>query len=93
LARFFFLVSLDVNNYPWEVVGMDFVIDLTKSSEFHLTNIIDSCLPSNMAHFLSCHEKSPLLAKQWLSLLIVVIDFVVFHKLLYLNDNPAFLAN
>ena len=29
MVRFFFLVSLGVNVYPWEIVGMDFVIDLT----------------------------------------------------------------
>jgi hypothetical protein len=63
LTRFFFLVSLGVADYPWGIVGMDFVTDLSKSSEFHLTTVIDSCLPSEMAHFLPCHEKSPLLTK------------------------------
>jgi len=44
-ARFFFLVSLGGNDYPWEIVGMDFVSNLlTKSSEFHSTTIIDSFL-------------------------------------------------
>ena len=52
LTRFFFLVSLGVTDYPWEIIGMDFVIDFTKSSEFHSTNIIVLCLPSDMAHFL-----------------------------------------
>jgi hypothetical protein len=59
LARFFFLVSLGVTDYPWEIIGMDFVTDLAKSSEFHLTNIIVPCLPSEMAHFLSYYERSP----------------------------------
>ncbi len=68
LARFFCLVFLGVNDYPWEIVGMDFVTDFTKSSEFNLTTIINSSLPSKMAHFISCHEKSPLLAKSRLSL-------------------------
>ncbi len=60
LARFFFLVSLGVTDYSWEIVGMDFVTELNKSIEFHLTTIPDVYLPSDMAHFLSCHKKSPL---------------------------------
>ena len=92
VARVFCLVSLGVTNYPWEIIGMDFVTDFTKSSEFHLTNIIVPCLPSEMAHFLSCHEKLPLI-KPWLSLLIIDIDFMVFHKSLRLTDSPALLAN
>ena len=59
LARFFRLLSRGVHDYPWEIVGMGFVTNFTKSSEFHWTTIIDSCLPSEMAHFLLCHEKSP----------------------------------
>jgi hypothetical protein len=57
VERFFFLVSLGVNDYTWEIVGMDFVTDATNSSEFHFTTIIDSFLPSTMEHFLSCHKK------------------------------------
>ncbi len=53
-----FLVSLGVNVYPWEIVGMDLVT--SHGPEFHLTTIIDFCLPYEMAHFLSCHKKSPL---------------------------------
>jgi hypothetical protein len=49
-------------------------------------------LPYEMAHFLSCHKKSPL-TKQWLFLLIIDIDFIVFHKSSGLNHNPALLAN
>ena len=62
-GKVLFLVSLGFNACPWEIVGMDFVIDLTKSLEFHLTTIIDSCLPAKMAHFISGQEKSPLLTK------------------------------
>jgi hypothetical protein len=51
-----------------------------------LTTILDFCLPSYMAHFLLCHKKSPL-KKLWLSLLIIVLDFMVFHKSLYLIDT------
>ena len=70
---------------------MDLATDL-HDPEFHFTTIIDSCLPPEMAHFLSCHKKS-LLTKQRLSLLIIDIDFMVLHKSLCLNDNHALLAN
>jgi len=86
----FHCIPWRVNDYPWEIVGMDFVIGLSKSSEFHFTTIIDSCLPSEMVHVLSCHKKSPLTKPP---LLITVIDFMVFHKPLCLNDDPVLLAN
>jgi len=41
MASFFFLVSLGGNDYPWEIVGMDFATNFFKISEFHLTIIID----------------------------------------------------
>jgi hypothetical protein len=62
-ARLFYLVFLGGNDYTWAIVCMDFVPDLTKSSEFHFTITNDSCLLYDMAHFISCHKKSPL-AKQ-----------------------------
>jgi hypothetical protein len=65
---------------------MDPVTELTTSSEFHLTTILDFCLPSDMAHFILCHKKSPL-TKLRLSLLIIALDFMVFHKSLCLIDN------
>jgi hypothetical protein len=65
---------------------MDFVTKLTTSSEFHLITILDFCLPFDMQHILSCHKKSPL-TKLWLSLFIIVLDFMVFHKLLCLIDT------
>ena len=71
---------------------MDFVADLTESSEFHLTNIIFPCLPSKMAHFLSYHGKLPLIKPRFF-LLIIDIDFMVFHKSLCLTDSLALLAN
>jgi hypothetical protein len=48
-----FLVFLGGNDYPWEIVGVDF--DTYKSSKFNFAAIIDSCLPSDMAQFLSCY--------------------------------------
>jgi hypothetical protein len=44
-----------VTEYPWEIVGVDFDTYLTKGSKFNFAAIIDSCLPFNMAQFLSCH--------------------------------------
>jgi hypothetical protein len=90
-GKVLFLVSLGVNVYPWEIVGMDLVTSLY-GLEFHFTDSIDSCLPSEMAHFLSCHKKSPL-TKQRLFLLLIDIEFMVFHNSLCLTDNPALLAN
>ena len=86
LAMIFCLVSLGVTDNSWEIVGMDFVTELTTSLEFHLTTILDLYLPYDMAHFLLCHKKSPL-TKLWLSLLIIVLDFMVFHKSLCLIDT------
>ncbi len=56
LARFFCLVSLGFNDYPWEIVGKDFVNDLTKSSEFHVATIINYWLASEMARVMRNHR-------------------------------------
>ncbi len=53
LARFFFLVSLGVTEYPWEIVGMNLVIDLTKSSELHFNTSSFSCLAFDKVETLS----------------------------------------
>ncbi len=58
-GKVLFLVFFGVNIYPWEIVGMDLVTGLY-DPEFHFATIIDSCLPSEMAHFFSCHKKLPL---------------------------------
>jgi hypothetical protein len=52
----------------------------------HFATIIDLCLPFDMAHFLSCYKKS-LLTKQWLSSLVIVLDFMVYHTLLCFIDT------
>ena len=59
IARFFSLASLGGNDYPWKIVCMDLVTSLY-GPKIHFTTIIDSCLPSEMAHFCSCHKKSTL---------------------------------
>jgi hypothetical protein len=89
-GKVLFLVSLGGNDYLWEMFGMDLVTGLY-GPEFHFTTIIDSGLPSEMARFCSCHKKSTL-TKQRLPLVTTIIDFMVFHTSLCLNDNPALLA-
>jgi hypothetical protein len=52
------LSPLDVPGYPWEVVGMDFVIDLTKNLNLQYTNIlILVCHLTKMAHLVPCHKE------------------------------------
>jgi len=52
------LSPLGVPNYPWEIVGMDFVTNLPKSSEYNFTGIlILVCHLTKMAHFVPCHKE------------------------------------
>jgi hypothetical protein len=51
------LSHLGVPNYPWGIVGMDFVTDLFKSSKSNLTAIfILVCHLTKMVHFVPCHK-------------------------------------
>jgi hypothetical protein len=50
---------LNVPNYPWEIVGMDFVTDLPKSPKKDFTIIlILICHLTKMAHFVPCHKEN-----------------------------------
>jgi hypothetical protein len=52
------LSPLGVPNYPWEIVSMDFVTDLPKSSKYNFTAIlILVCHLTKMAHFVPCHKE------------------------------------
>jgi len=52
------LSSLGVPNNPWEIVGMDFVTDLPKSSKFNFTSIlILVCHLTKMDHFVPYHKE------------------------------------
>jgi hypothetical protein len=52
------LTPLGVPNYSWEIVGMDFVTDLPKSSKYNFTVIlILVCHLTKMAHFVPCHKE------------------------------------
>jgi hypothetical protein len=49
---------LGVLNSPWEIVGMDFVMDLPKSSKNYFTVVlILVCHLTKMAHFVPCHKE------------------------------------
>ena len=51
------LSPLGVPNYPWEIVSMDFITDLPKSSKHNFTVIqIIVCHLTKMAHFVPCHK-------------------------------------
>ena len=71
---------LGVREYPWEVVGMDFVTDLPKSSKLQYTAIlILVCHLTKMAHFVPCH-KEIIVEETSNPSLTIVIDFVAFLK-------------
>ncbi len=48
-----------MNEYPWEIIGIDNVIDLPKSGTFSYTTVfIMVChLITKMAHSVSCHKE------------------------------------
>ncbi len=52
------LQPLGIPNYPWEIVGIDYVTDLPKSGTYGYTAIfIMVCHLTNMAHFVPCHKE------------------------------------
>ena len=52
------LSPLGVPNYPWGILGMDYVTDLPKSSKNNFTVIlILVCHSTKMAHFVPCHKE------------------------------------
>jgi hypothetical protein len=52
------LPPLGVPNDPWEILGMDFVTDLPKSSKNNFTIVlILVCHLTKMDHFVPCHKK------------------------------------
>jgi hypothetical protein len=52
------LSPLGVPNYTWEIVGMDFVTDLPKSSKNNFTGVVILvCHLTKMAHFVPCHKE------------------------------------
>jgi hypothetical protein len=52
------LQPLGVPEYPWEIVGIDYVTDLPKSGSFgHTAVFIMVCHLTKMAHFVPCHKE------------------------------------
>jgi len=52
------LQPLGIPEYPWEIVGIDYVTDLPKSGLYgHTSVFIMVCHLSKMAHFLPCHKE------------------------------------
>ena len=77
--------------YPWEVVGMDFVTDLPRSSKLQYTAIlILVCHLTKIAHFVPCHKE---ITDEQTYSLTIVIDFMAFLKSLSLIEVPALLVN
>ena len=52
------LQSLGIPEYPWEIVGIDYVTDLPKSGIDGYTSVfVMVCHLTKMAHFVPCHKK------------------------------------
>ncbi len=52
------LQPLGIPNYPWEIVGIDYVTDLPKSGTCGYTAVfIMVCHLTKMAHFVPCHKE------------------------------------
>ena len=51
------LHPLGVPEYPWEIIGIDYVTDLPKSgSKLYTSVFIMVCHLTKMAHFVPCHK-------------------------------------
>ena len=52
------LQPLGIPEYPWEIVGIDYVIDLPKTGTNGYTSVlIMVCHLTKMAHFVPCHNE------------------------------------
>jgi hypothetical protein len=52
------LSPLGARNYPWVIIGMDFVTDVPKSSKCNFAAIlILVCHLATIAHFVPCHKE------------------------------------
>jgi hypothetical protein len=62
------LQPLEISEYPWEFVGIDYGTELPKSGLYGHTYVflIMVCHLTNMAHFVPCHKK--IIAEQSTSL-------------------------
>ena len=52
------LQPLRIPEYPWDIVGIDYVTDLPKSGLYgHIAVIINVCHLTKMAHFVPRHKE------------------------------------
>ncbi len=52
------LQSLGISEYPWEIVGIDYVTDLPKCGTYgHIAVFIMVCHLTKIAHFVPCHKE------------------------------------
>jgi hypothetical protein len=52
------LQPLGIPEYPWEIVGIDYVTDLPKSgTDGYISVFIMVCHLTKMAHFVPCHKE------------------------------------
>ncbi len=52
------LQPLGIPDYPWEIVGIDYVTDLPKSGTYDNTKVFFMvCHLTKMAHFVPCHKE------------------------------------
>ena len=52
------LQLLGIPEYPWQIVGINYVTDLPKMGLYgHTIFFIMVCILTNMAHFVPCHKK------------------------------------
>jgi hypothetical protein len=52
------LQPLGILEYPWEIVGIDYVTDLPKNDNYGHTTVLNMvCRLTKMAHFVPCHKE------------------------------------
>ena len=87
------MYPLGVPNYPWKIVGLDFVTDLPKSSKYNFTAIlILVCHLTKRAHFVPSH--TDITVEETADLFIDnYYKLMVFPKSLYFIGIADLLAN
>ena len=87
------LSLLGVPNYPWEIVGMDFVTDLPKSSKYNFTVILIMVSHlTKMAHFVPCNKEK---TTEETDDLFIDNGYYKLHgvpKVILSDRNPRFVA-
>ncbi len=91
------LQPLGIPEYPWEIVGIDYVADLPKSGIDGYTSVfIMVSHLTKMTHFTPCHKEIITEESAYLfinHMLSYVIDYMVFLRSLYLIEILSLLGN